>query len=48
MKDICIISVTALVMKGDKKNIIECGFDSYISKPMSVNHLLKTIRHFLQ
>ena len=29
-------------------SIVECGFDGSVSKPMSVNHLLKTIRHFLE
>ena len=48
MKDIPIIAVTALAMKGDEKNIIGCGFDGYITKPMLANHLLKTIRHLLE
>ena len=48
MKDIPIIAVTALAMKGDEKNIIGCGFDGYITTPMLANHLLKTIKHLLE
>ncbi len=47
IKYIPIIAVTALAMKGDKQKILAAGFDSYISKPMSVRDLLFVIRHHL-
>ena len=42
-----IIAVTALAMEEDKQKILASGFDSYISKPMSVSHFLSTIRRYL-
>ena len=46
-RNIPIIAVTALAMEGDERKILEHGFDGYISKPMSMSFLLKTIKHFL-
>ena len=46
-RNIPIIAATAMAMEGDKRKILEYGFDGYIAKPMSLGLLLETIQHFL-
>ena len=48
ISNIPIIAVTALSTRGDKKKILASGFDEFINKPMSINKLLKTIKHFIE
>ena len=47
LKNVPVLVVTALALSGEKKLIKECGCDKYISKPISVSHLLKTVRDLL-
>ncbi len=47
LKNIPVLVVTALALSGEKKLIKECGCNEYISKPISVSHLLKTVRDLL-
>lgn len=47
LKDIPIIAVTALAMKGDKEAIIGSGIDAYISKPIAIGTYLSVIAEFL-
>ena len=42
-----VVAVTAFAMKGDEERIREGGCEAYISKPISVAHVLETIRRFL-
>ena len=40
------IAVTAMAMAGDRDRCLAAGADAYVSKPLNVNQLLKTIRSF--
>ncbi len=42
-KHIPIVAMTALAMKGDRDKCFECGMDEYISKPIEMEELVKTI-----
>jgi len=46
-KTIPIIAVTAFAMPGDQKKGLECGCDAYITKPIFLDTLLRTIESFL-
>ncbi len=41
-----IIVVTAFAMKDDKQKILESGCDAYISKPISINSFIDTVRQY--
>lgn len=47
LRAIPIIAVTAFAMKGDEERIRQGGCEAYISKPISVNGFLETIRRFI-
>ena len=38
-----IIAVTALAMKGEKENLINFGFDDYVSKPIDRSKLIDVL-----
>ncbi|MBD1912882.1 MULTISPECIES: PAS domain-containing protein [unclassified Leptolyngbya] len=42
-----IIAMTALVMPGDQDHCMNAGANQYLSKPVSLKHLLEVIRQFL-
>jgi two-component system cell cycle response regulator DivK len=42
-RDIPVIALTALVMKGDEERIRAAGCDGYIAKPMSYKEFLATV-----
>ena len=46
--DIPIIAVTAQAMAGDREKCLEAGADSYISKPIDVDELLKLLNRYLK
>jgi two-component system, cell cycle response regulator DivK len=46
-KAIPIIAVTAFAMPGDEKRALESGCDAYITKPINLDHLLRTIEVIL-
>jgi CheY-like chemotaxis protein len=46
-KEVPVIAVTALVMKGDREKLLESGFDDYIPKPINMFEFLSTIRKYL-
>ncbi|MEE8393146.1 MAG: response regulator [Rhodospirillales bacterium] len=48
LKDIPVIAVTALAMKGDKERILEAGCDAYLSKPITANSFLEMIDRFVK
>jgi two-component system cell cycle response regulator len=43
-----LIAVTALAMVGDRERILRCGFDGYLSKPISPKSFTKQIESYLQ
>jgi len=47
LRAIPIIAVTAFAMKGDEEKIREGGCEAYIAKPISIAHLLETVKRFL-
>jgi two-component system, cell cycle response regulator DivK len=42
-RDIPVIALTALAMKGDEERILAAGCDGYIAKPMRYKELLATV-----
>jgi len=48
LQHIPIIAVTASAMTADRDEILHYGFDGYISKPIDIDKLEKTIYHFLK
>lgn len=47
LRDIPIIAVTALALRGDEERVLEAGCDAYISKPISVASFLDEVLKFL-
>lgn len=43
-----IVAVTALAMTGDEEQLLQAGFNGYLSKPVSLNSLRDTISRFLE
>ena len=37
------VALTAQAMQGDRERFLEAGFDDYISKPVDVAELLRTV-----
>lgn len=47
LKGIPIVAVTAFAMRGDEERIRSEGAEAYLSKPISVQKFLETVRHFI-
>lgn len=47
LKHIPVVAVTAFAMKGDEEKIREGGCEGYLSKPISVQTFMDTVKHFL-
>ncbi|MEK6746935.1 MAG: response regulator [Pseudomonadota bacterium] len=47
ISSIPIIAVTAFAMKDDEEKILSAGCEAYISKPISIQPFLNTVRRFL-
>ncbi len=45
--DIPILALTAYAMKGDEERALEAGCDGYITKPVDIKELLKTVAEYL-
>ncbi len=43
-----ILAVTALAMQGDETQLLDAGFDGYISKPIAYKTILSTVASYLQ
>jgi two-component system cell cycle response regulator DivK len=46
-RNISVIALTALVMKGDEERILAAGCDGYIAKPMRYREFLRTVAEHL-
>lgn len=47
IRDIPVIAVTAFAMKDDEQKILAAGCEAYISKPISIDHFMQTVKAFL-
>jgi two-component system, cell cycle response regulator DivK len=47
LRKLPLVAVTAQAMKGDLEKCLEAGADAYISKPIDVDRLLKTLNRYL-
>ena len=47
LKPIPVIAVTAFAMKGDEERIRAAGCEAYLSKPISIDRFISTIKSFL-
>jgi two-component system cell cycle response regulator DivK len=47
LKDIPVIAVTASASHGDKRKMLEAGFDDFLSKPISPTLFLETVSRFV-
>lgn len=47
-KYVPIIAATAYAMKGDKEQLLNQGFDAYLSKPIRVKTFLETVQKCLE
>jgi two-component system cell cycle response regulator DivK len=47
LRTIPVIAVTAFAMKGDEERIRQGGCEAYLSKPISVNTFLETVKSYL-
>jgi CheY-like chemotaxis protein len=48
LKDIPVLALTGFAMQGDEEKALASGCDGYITKPIDVRHVLKTIDEFYQ
>jgi len=46
-RNIPILALTACAMKGDEERIFQAGCNGYISKPIDIKELLKTVTEYL-
>ena len=46
-RNIPIIALSSYAMMGDKERILEAGCDGYLSKPVDIKELLKTVAEYL-
>ena len=47
LRHIPVVAITAFAMKGDEERIRSGGCEAYISKPISVGHVLETVQQFV-
>jgi two-component system, cell cycle response regulator DivK len=47
-RGIPIIATTAYAMKGDEEKVNQAGFDGYMTKPINIHELLKTVETFVR
>lgn len=46
-KGLTVIALTAFSMPGDRKNVLQAGFDGYMSKPIEPETFVESIEAFL-
>src|SRR5690606_29211907 len=47
LRAIPVIAITAFAMKGDEERIRQGGCEAYLSKPISVNSFIETVKTFI-
>ena len=48
LKNIPVVALTGFAMQGDEEKALASGCDGYITKPIDVQHVLKTIDEYYQ
>lgn len=48
LQEIPVIAITAQAMTGDREKCLEAGADGYISKPVNVDELTKSLNQLIQ
>lgn len=48
IRHIPVVAVTAFAMKDDEEKILKAGCESYISKPIAIDHFMGTVKKFLE
>jgi CheY-like chemotaxis protein len=48
LKDIPVVALTGFAMQGDEEKALASGCDGYITKPVDIQHVLKTIDEYYQ
>jgi len=46
-RNIPVVALTALAMRGTREELLADGFDDYISKPIEIKEVLKLVQKFL-
>jgi CheY-like chemotaxis protein len=46
-KNIPVIALTSYAMEGDKEKTLQAGCDGYLTKPIDIRELLKTVEEYL-
>lgn len=47
MRDIPVVALTALAMRGTREVLVNEGFDDYISKPVNIKEVLALVQKYL-
>lgn len=47
-RDIPIVALTAMAMRGDREQLLDAGFDGYIAKPIDTLRFLDEVARFTQ
>ena len=47
IRQIPVVAVTSLAMKGDRENLLAAGFDGYLSKPIDIKELPAVVEGYL-
>jgi len=48
LASLMVLAVTAYAMQGDRENILNAGFDGYLSKPINARHLADELERLLR
>lgn len=46
-RELPVVALTALAMRGDQEKILVAGFNGYLAKPFCLEELIRTVQRFL-